>query len=171
MSCVCVGGACSCPRIPTPASQVAWSEGLPRLAQGLVQQLVLSPLTSGGHTLLSFLFLLGLSVGPRGKGWVLGPHSSRDFLEAVVHQTCFDTICPSISHTLALSRTLTWSSQEKTFPEGKVAWRGEISMQMEAEVPPTPYTHLSPPYPYPLLSYRLRPTLSAKDPTSKALPW
>lgn len=43
-------------------------------------------------------------------------------------------------------------------------------MQMEAEVPPTPYTHLSPPYPYPFLSYRLRPTLSAKDPTSKALP-
>lgn len=69
---LCGGGACSCPHIPTPASH-----GLKACLdwlRALFSSWFCQPLTSGGHTLLSFLSLLGLSVGPRGKGWVLGPH-------------------------------------------------------------------------------------------------
>lgn len=165
----CLGG-CSCPSHP---SKVAWPQGLPRLAQGPAQQLVLSPLTSGGHTLLSFLSLLGLLFGPGGKGWVLGPHLFQGLLRGL---WC---IRPSLAQSaLPFHRLLHCPAPLPALPKRahfqmeKLDWRrGDIHADGGRGPPPPPLTHICPLLSklILLLSHVLTPRLSAKDPTSKTL--
>lgn len=104
--------------------------------------MVLSPPTSWGHTLLSFLSLLGLSFGPGGKDWVQCPHLFRRGPSRIaVGQTHFDTVCPSISQTLEPLHTLPCSRED--ISEENVVWRrGDTYPDGDRSPPPT---HMSGP--------------------------